>query len=87
MKLPQMFDYVVSTISQPGLFNRPIVNNVDGKWTLDVSECVKMLSVCYCEMHSKSFEVVYEKGAQQLWEAVDEKKWKIFHPKSTEDYF
>lgn len=70
LKLPQMFKYVLTTISQPGLFVKPIVEKKEGKWVLNVDECVKMLSVCYFQMHWNVFQVQYD-GAKNLWEDVE----------------
>lgn len=72
LKLPKLFEHVLTTIAQPGLFNKPIVEkDANGKWLLNVNECVKMLGVCYFQMHWNVFQITYTNGAQQLWEAVD----------------
>lgn len=71
LKLEQMFKHVLATISQPGLFIKPIVKKADGKWTLDIEECVKMLGVCYFQMHWDMFCVEYGDGAAKLLQEVD----------------
>lgn len=77
LKMPTMFKYVLEAISQPGLFNKPIVVKVDGKWTIDVGECVKMLGVCYFQMHVRVFQGTYNGGASELFQAVDGDKTKF----------
>ncbi|CAB1101608.1 unnamed protein product [Ectocarpus sp. CCAP 1310/34] len=71
LKMPKMFQFVLDTISQPGLFSRPIVKKVNGKWTLDIDQCVKMLGMCYFQMHWNILQVAYGRGAVELFQAVD----------------
>ncbi|CAN0344877.1 unnamed protein product [Pylaiella littoralis] len=71
LKLNKMFPYVVETISTPGLFTTPIVVKENGKWTVDVDQCVKMLGVCYFRMHWGIFQVAYPLGAVQMYQELE----------------
>ena len=69
LPLKKMFTFVEETISQPGLFMDPIVyKDGEGKWAVDIEECIKMLGVCYFQMHRTVFQVKYPSGAAQMLE-------------------
>lgn len=67
MTFTKMLGFVMTSIGEPGLFPRAIVKKTDGRWGLDSVECVKMLGVCYFQLHKSLFETAYPDGPAELF--------------------